>query len=642
MCGISGIINLNKRIIDIDLLNKMGEIVKHRGPDDMGVVLISSQSINNSPKLIEFRTPNELRKGTQHISNYDIGLGHRRLSIIDLSDKGHQPMSNEDGSLWIVHNGEIYNYLEIRRELVLRGYKFKSNTDTEVILNSYKEWGIDCLNKFNGMWSFAIWDNLNKSLLCSRDRFGIKPFYYFVDDNLFIFASEIKQILEYEKYHKKPNDKLIYDFFVIGLEDQTNETFFEGIYQLRGGEYAILDLTSKKLKIERFYDFRNYREINHAESDIYEHFKNLFFDSVKIRLRSDVPVGSCLSGGLDSSAVVCTISELQKNGGKSKQFETFTACWEHEKINERQYAEQIATHIGANGNYIFPNQEELQEDLSRMIWHQEEPFGSLSIFAQWSVMKAARKRGVPVLLDGQGGDEVFLGYERYYAWFLMDLLKQFKLRRFIEELVRGAENSKLSIMEMIQYYIYFNFNRVRALLLNKNAKKYMNADFIRNYNALTQLNNFKKARNISDLQMIEIRDMQLSHLLKYADRNSMAFSIETRLPFLDYRLVEFALSIPSETKIRNGWTKNIVRQGMKGVILESIRKRKSKIGFEVPQRKLLQSMIPEIKNTFKNSTTIKKYVEVKYLVNKIQQNEIGDPIVWKSLCLALWFRAFLG
>ena len=640
MCGIAGIVNLKKEKIDVDFLTKITELVKHRGPDGMGMVLISSQSTDNSPSPIEFRNPEELRQRKHSLSSYNIGLGHRRLSIIDLSVKGHQPMCNEDRSLWIVHNGEIYNFIEIRRELLSKGYTFTSNTDTEVILHSYEEWGIDCLNKFNGMWAFALWDCKKKILFCSRDRFGIKPFYYFFNNDVFIFASEIKQILEYDTYEKRPNDKLIYDFLAIGLEDHTNETFFEDIYQLKGGEYALFDLEKKTFNKQSFYDLGKIQEIDSDESYYYEHFRNLFFDSVNIRLRSDVPVGSCLSGGLDSSAIVCTVAEIFKRMGNGRALETFTACWEDEKIDERKYSEEVVTHAGAHGNTIFPSHEELRQDLSSLMWHQEEPFGSLSIFAQWSVMKAARKRGIPVLLDGQGGDEVFLGYERYYAWFFMELLKQRKFRKFIDEVKKGSTNSRLTLSEIIQYYIYFTSNRVRALRLRNNVNKYMNEDFMRNYDLLRELSKFTKAKSAFDLQKIEIQKTQLSHLLKYADRNSMAFSIETRLPFLDYRLVEFALSVPSEYKIRDGWTKNIIRKGMKEIVPDSIRKRKNKIGFEVPQAILLKTVLPILQSTIEKESITEKYINKRWVLDKIKNNDINEQIVWKTLCLGLWFREF--
>ena len=641
MCGIGGIISLsNEKKIDIDFLGKMTELVKHRGPDDMGMALISSQFTDKRPAPIECRTIDELRGRNNDLSNYNIGLGHRRLSIIDLSSKGHQPMSNEDRSLWIVHNGEIYNYIEIRQELIAKGYTFTSNTDTEVILYSYKEWGIDCLNAFNGMWAFAVWDCKKKTLFCSRDRFGIKPFYYYLNSEVFIFASEIKQILAYDTYEKKPNDRLIYDFLAIGLEDHTSETFFKDIYQLKGGEYALLDFKNKTFHKDRFYDLGKIQTMAGDESNYYQSFRDLFFDSVDIRLRSDVPVGSCLSGGLDSSAVVCTVAEILKRKETYQALETFTACWENEEIDERKYAEKIVAYSGTKGNNIFPSSEELHQDLSELMWHQEEPFGSLSIFAQWSVMKAARKRGIPVLLDGQGGDEVFLGYERYYAWFFMDLLKQGRFRKFIDELKKGSKNSKLTVAEIMQYYIYFTFNRVRALRLKSNAKKYMNEDFIRNYNLLHELTIFKYAKSTVDLQRIEIQETQLSHLLKYADRNSMAFSIETRLPFLDYRLVEFALSVPSELKIRNGWTKNIVREGMKEIVPEGIRKRKNKIGFNAPQAFLLEPLLPILLPAIEKESITETYINKRWLLDKINNNDINDLIVWKILCLGLWLNEF--
>jgi asparagine synthase (glutamine-hydrolysing) len=550
-------------------------------------------------------------------------------------------MENSDGSLWIVHNGEIYNYLEIKTEMIARGYKFRSNTDTEVILNAYQEWGTDCLNKFNGMWAFAIWDRKKKILFCARDRFGVKPFYYYLDGNIFIFASEIKQILECNEYKRKPNEKMIYDYLVIGLENHTTETFFKDIYQLRGGEYAIVDLDSRTFKKIRYYDLSKVSNIDRKESDYYAELKELFIDSVNLRLRSDVPVGSCLSGGLDSSAVVSIGSALlQKKGDKI--FNTFTACWENQEIDEKKYAETVVASSGANGNYVYPSSEELAQDLSNLIWHQEEPFGSLSIFAQWSVMKAARERGIPVLLDGQGGDEVFLGYERYYAGFLLELIKKRKLRRFIHELIKSGENSKLTQKKIILFYVYFNFNWMRALRLYIKTKPFMNEDFMKFYNIPERLDIFRGIKTVSAHQIYEIQEIQLAHLLKYADRNSMAFSVETRLPFLDYRLVEFAMSVPSEYKIRNGWTKNLIREGMKGIIPEDIRKRKNKLGFEVPQARLMQAVLPQLLAKIEKGTVLEKYFNMEWLMNALKSDDLNNLTLWKAVCLDLWFREFFG
>jgi asparagine synthase (glutamine-hydrolysing) len=640
MCGIAGIFNFDGKPINVESLCKMTKIVAYRGPDDRGIVLFNSKISDGNPCVIKYKNEESwLREAKSSQYSWNVGLGHARLSIIDLSERGHQPMTNTDGSLWVVHNGEIYNYLELRAELISKGYEFRSNSDTEVILNAYQEWGADCLNRFNGMWAFAIWDRRKRSLFCARDRFGVKPFYYYLNNDVFIFASEIKQILECEEYQRNPNEKMIYDYLVIGLGNHTSETFFKDIYQLRGGEYAIVDLDSRTFQKKRFYDLSNVCVINRKEGDYYEELKELFIDSVNLRLRSDVPVGSCLSGGLDSSAVVSVGSALLKEKGDSI-FNTFTACWKNEEIDERKYAEVVIASSGANGNYVYPSSEELAQDLSRLIWHQEEPFGSLSIFAQWSVMKAARDSGIPVLLDGQGGDEVFLGYERYYAWFLLELIKKGKLIRFIHELIKAGENSRLTQKQVILFYVYFNFNWVRALRLYRKTKPFMNADFMKSYNIPERLDIFRRIKTVADLQVLEIQEIQLAQLLKYADRNSMAFSIESRLPFLDYRLVEFALSVPSEYKIRDGWTKNLIREGMKGIISEDIRKRKNKLGFEVPQAGLMQTILPQLRAKVEKGTMLEKYFNMDLLLNTLKRNDVNNLVVWKALCLDLWFREF--
>jgi asparagine synthase (glutamine-hydrolysing) len=642
MCGIAGIINLDLEPLDVDFLSRMSAAVKHRGPDGEGALLLSSLTSHENPRRALFRGPFWAGTLREDPSHFNIGFAHQRLSILDLSERGRQPMSDEEESLWIVHNGEVYNYIEIRKELIAKGYRFRSNTDTEVILYAYKEWGQDCLNKFNGMWAFAIWDCSKKHLFCSRDRFGVKPFYYYFDHEIFIFASEIKQILEYKKYQKKPNDQRIFDYLAIGLEDHTRETFFMNIYQLKGGEWGLLDYEKNEFRIDRFYDLSPLQGKYRRNSDYDEEFKTLFYDAVNMRLRSDVPVGSCLSGGLDSSSVVCAISEIFKSKNIYHKTETFTACWENENINERPYAEQVIAHTGSNGNFVFPTAEELRTDLAKLIWHQEEPFGSLSIYAQWSVMKKARDRGVPVLLDGQGGDEVFLGYERYYAWFLMELLKSVQYRKFWHELISGTRNSKLNVLEMVEYYVYFNSPRIRAFFLNRKSQSFMNNQFQHKYDMRDSLKEFKKIKNLFGLQKMEIQEIQLSHLLKYADRNSMAFAIETRLPFLDYRLVEFACSLPSGYKIHDGWTKNVIREGMKGVIPEEIRKRKEKIGFEVPQKKLMESLLPKLEAHPGNENLVGPYINWRWYLKKIQDNDFEGSPIWKAFCLKRWLETFFS
>lgn len=640
MCGIAGLINFNNKTVEIEQLVKMKNIIGHRGPDDWGIALFNMEQKQGFSNVIEYKAHEPDRPMTiDPKANYCIGLAHTRLSIIDLSERGHQPMSNQDGSLWIVYNGEIYNYIEIRNDLMSLGYNFKSNTDTEVILYAYKEWGIDCLKRFNGMWAFVILDRKENVLFCARDRFGIKPFYYYLDSKVFIFASEIKQILEFDEYNKGPNEKLIYDYLVIGFEDHTNETFFDNIFKIGGGEYGIIHLKDGTFRKHRFYNLNERCLISHEKHEYYDYFRQLFIDSVNIRLRSDVPVGSSLSGGLDSSAVVSIGSTLLKKHGK-KSFNTYTACWLNEAVDERKYAESVIKYTGAKGNYIYPTPDNLVEDLPKLIWHQEEPFGSLSIFAQWAVMKAAHQDGTSVLLDGQGGDEVFLGYEKYYAWFLMELLKKGYFKNFIREFRKSSENSKMTTLEILLYYFYFNFNRIRALRLRQRAACFINSDFMKSYDIMDRVNICKRNNDILNLQINEIQINPLSSLLKYADRNSMAFSIEVRLPLLDYRLVEFALSVPGEYKIRDGWTKNIMREGLKNSLPEEIRLRKNKIGFEVPQANLIKFILPHWKESINNNSILKKYFNEAWLNKTSKNNNFDHRITWKAMCLDLWFQRF--
>jgi asparagine synthase (glutamine-hydrolysing) len=641
MCGIAGIINFNNRPVDLETIFLMTEKVRHRGPDDEGIVLFDPNYTEAEKGVIQLsKNDANLNPSAIRLCNFNVALGHTRLSIIDLSDRGHQPMCSIDGNSWIVHNGEIYNYIEIKAELVSKGYLFKSNTDTEVILNSYQQWGAECLNKFNGMWAFAIWNRRERTLFCARDRFGIKPFYYFLNEKVFVFGSEIKQILQCIDYISRPNESAIYDYLVVSHENHLRETFFEEIYQLKSGEHAVLSLNNKSFATTRYYDLKSVKKTFCREHKYGERFRELFIDSVKLRLRSDVPVGSCLSGGMDSSAVVSVITTLLE--GDRSSFNTFTACWADNKLDERKYSEEVVNFCGVNGNYIYPTREELADDLASLIWHQEEPFGTLSIFAQWAVMKAARSKGVTVLLDGQGGDEVFLGYERYYAWFLLELIRQKKVGKFIREGLKGIENSKLSWRDMFLFFIYFNSKQIRAFRLYQRAKHVVNSEFIKRYDISDRLNMIKGSSSVAGLQKLEIQDVQLPHLLRYADRNSMAFSIETRLPLLDYRLVEFGLSVPAEYLIRNGWTKNVMREGLKGIIPENIITRKEKVGFEVQQASLMKFVLSELYEKIDKGSILERYYNMPWLMDMLKKNNANNIAIWKALCLDLWYRKFFG
>jgi asparagine synthase (glutamine-hydrolysing) len=648
MCGISGIYCLDGHPIDIKGLMLSTETLHHRGPDDDGYLLLNTKTKN----LIQSREPKELTLFSES-NRPDFGMGHKRLSIIDLSDAGHQPMSNEDGTLWIVYNGEIYNYLEIRKELEPMGHRWKSLTDTEVILHAYEAWGIECLKRFNGMWAFALLDLKNHTIFCSRDRAGVKPFYYLYDGKRFCFASEIKALIEIDDFSARPNEQMIADYLFSGLLDHTQETFFKGIYQLKPGEYLLLK--DHRLTIQPYWDIEVHEVRFSREKDYAERFYELLQDSIRLRLRSDVPVGTCLSGGLDSSSIVCLANKLMFNGQSidphlvGERQRTFSSCFENPVYDERPFIEKIIGRTGAEKNYIFPSPETLFKDLSKLIWHQDEPFASTSIYAQWNVMEMVKRRGVTVLLDGQGGDELLAGYPPSFYFLFSQVLKKIDLFGLIKEFY-GFHKShrhlpKKFVTPMLAALLP---NQIKPLLwrLTKKRIEWAEEDFQNKY-----FRNFPRSVKFEDdlnnyLYHI-FRSMSLPGLLHYEDRNSMAFSLETRLPFLDYRLVEYVFSLPSEQKIKEGVTKVVLRNAMKGTLPEEVRDRKDKMGFVVPQdiwfRKVLSDPIREIIRS-------KSFAERGFL-NVVQTQKAFDRhcegkinisfLIWRWVNLELWIRTFI-
>jgi asparagine synthase (glutamine-hydrolysing) len=405
MCGIAGI--LSRTPPDAALMERVCGSLAHRGPDGKGI-------------------------WTGRCNDWNVMLGHRRLSIIDLSDAASQPMASADGSCHIVYNGEIYNYIELREELRGLGFEFRTKSDTEVILAAYRQWGADCLNRFNGMWAFAIHDAKKNILFCARDRFGIKPFYCFRKPGLFVFASEIKALLRHPEAPRVANASRVADFLAFGLVDHSPETFFKDIDRLPPAHYMVIE--DGRLSLQPYWvppKAEPAPETDSAESA--SRFLELFSDAVRIRLRSDVPVGTCLSGGLDSSSIVCVANRIMF--GKDSPIDrdlvgerqkTFTACYGNAEFDERPFVDVVTGQTNASSHRVFPEAAILLKDMDALISHQEEPFGSTSIFAQWCVMRKVKETGVKVLLDGQGGDELLAGYDAYYAALAADRLADFR------------------------------------------------------------------------------------------------------------------------------------------------------------------------------------------------------------------------
>lgn len=570
----------------------MNDLIIHRGPDDEGFYF-----------------------------GENFAFGHRRLAILDLSSDGHQPMSYLDKYI-ITYNGEIYNFIELREELQRYGYHFQSKTDTEVILASYHQWGNNCVEKFNGMWSFAIYDKDNKTLFLSRDRFGVKPMYYIDLDDKFVFGSEIKQLLSFKKKWYV-NKKILMDYLLIGFEDHTNETFFEGVKKLGASHNMTYNLKTHKYKKNQYYDF--YKEPqNLSESASIADYQKKLFDSIRLRMRSDVKVGTCLSGGLDSSSVAAIASKIYRESSQDK-FIAIHAQSSEQKNDESQFAEAVVRHCDLDLATIQPTLEDFRNHIDEVIYTQEEPFGGPSVFMQYFLMEKSKALGCTVLLDGQGGDETLLGYERYYAAYINNLnfIDSFKFY------LSSVKNSKLSLARLFAYTLYFTNSKLRiSRIIKKN--RYIKKEYLQHMSLKAIEKSTKSYKDIFSLQHGEIFSTQMPHLLRYEDKNSMMHSIETRLPFIDYRLVEFAVNTDSKFKIKNGWTKYILRKAIESFLPRDIVWRKNKLGFESPTQTWLASIDGEMHQSIKNSNIIKK------IKKEVTYNRLSLSQKWRLYNVAKW------
>lgn len=616
MCGIAGIFNLRDNAIDHSLLEAMSSSIHHRGPDDLGFYV-----------------------------NDSIGLAHRRLAIIDLSEAGHQPMSSLDKKIWIVFNGEIYNYLELKQQLKEKGHIFKTETDTEVILAAYQEYGDNCVNLFNGMWAFAIWDERKKKLFCSRDRFGVKPFYYTLSNGVFYFASELKAFCTLKNINLSVSDESVFLYLSRRLTNYKQNTFFKDVYQLEAAHS--LEISSENKKIWRYWDI-DPNNIIHSkkQEDVIHEFHELFKDSIRLRMRSDVPIGTCLSGGLDSSSIVCmTNSLLKENLSTVYQQETFSACFDQKNIDERPFMEHVISATGANRNFVFPNEDSLVQDLDKLIYHQDEPFISLSIFAQWMVMKTAKEKGVTVLLDGQGADELLAGYG-YHSLYWAQLLRNKGWKSLQIEVSPELRTEPLRTLKRFGRMLYPQ--QIRNWERRTQFKPYMDYDFFK-YHSELKLEHYSQPFNrVLKDELYNLLNYSLSQLLRYEDRNSMAFSLEARVPFLDYRLAQFIFSLPESYLINEGWSKWILRKSMEGILPPEVQWRKGKIGFEVPQQLWLQKTLTTfVRNIFhdhrfhkRNYWNGQKVIDAYENWVKGKDNDIA-PWIWSIINMELWLRRFI-
>jgi asparagine synthase (glutamine-hydrolysing) len=580
MCGIAGIISMNANNVSTERLKQMTDAIAHRGPDAEGFWL------------------NE---------NKTVGLGHRRLAIIDLSETGKQPMHfpfpsgearpdnpagrgpRERARYSITYNGEIYNYIELKEELKQKGYSFFSHSDTEVILAAYDFWNEECLQQFDGMFAFAIWDEQEQTLFTARDRFGEKPFYYFFDGEQFVFASEMKALWA-AGVEKKINHSMLLNYIGLGWVKSPadlSQTFYENISSLPQSHYLKLDMRNGRNEIGQYWDLDKESQSTLSEAEAIEQFQQLFNTSVQRRLRSDVEVGTSLSGGVDSSSIVATI----KSQIPDSKFQVFTASFPGFEKDETAYAKQVADQFQLQHHLVTPTAETLLNDIEHLMHQQEEPFQSGSIYAQYKVYELAKQQGIKVILDGQGADETLAGYHKYIHWFLQEKNRESGI---VSRELEAFTQHNISIDWSWKNKLAARFPDIAAVQLeNKANKELLNNKFIANNYRKTNFNKksiFKPTvSKLNDLLYYNTMRLGLEELLRYADRNSMAHGVEVRLPFLSHELVQYIFSLPSHYKIKNGFTKYVLRESMKQVLPSSIVYRTDKIGYEPPQQQWMQS-----------------------------------------------------
>jgi asparagine synthase (glutamine-hydrolysing) len=601
MCGITGIVSKLGSKIDEFTLTRLNNLISHRGPDSSGIYLYNN-----------------------------LGLAHRRLSILDLSILGHQPMVYEDRYI-ITYNGEIYNYIELRDELLKLGYNFKSNTDTEVIIASYDAWGPESLNKFNGMWAFALFDKFKNELFISRDRFGVKPLYYRENNDFFTFGSEIKQLLN-ENGSNKVNEDVLLESMLTYVDNHNENTYFKDIYSFPASHYMVFNLNDYTRKFIKYYSLNASKSYSGFTPDNFvEKFKNLLEDSIKLRLRSDVKVGTCLSGGLDSSSISVIASKIYHNLSERK-FVGINAKSIDRLNDESGFAKIVSDFSDIDLNIVMPTYEDFVSTIDEVIFTQEEPFGSPSMFMGWHVFQKAKELGCTVMLNGQGGDEILLGYERYFT----STLSLFNPFSFVYKILNQVKNSRLSIINILVYYFYFRNSWLRIIRLKK--RSFLKKSFIKNNYFNTIKRSAEVYSNVSDLQLYEIRGIQLPHLLRYEDRNSMRHSIETRLPFLDYRLVEFSISLPLKYKIQNGWTKWILRKAVESLLPRDVVWRKNKFGFEAPDKIWLNKYELNMKKEIEQSQLLNHYCHLGCILKDYEKLSLKDK--WMYFNIARWEKVY--
>lgn len=628
MCGIAGIIRTHENSADARTVDAMAEALAHRGPDDQGLYTFEG-----------------------------VSLAHRRLAIIDPKG-GKQPMCNEDGSIWIVFNGAVYNYLELRQELIAYGHTLATYSDTEVIIHLYEQFGEECLAKLNGMFSFVIMDQRKRRVFAARDRFGLKPFYYYRDADAYFFASEPKAFFAAGVLRAEADPAGLQDYltfqFTLG-----SKTMFKRVSKLEPGHALILDLQSSDLPMRKWcwWDLRFYDDTHHTEDYFHDKLSGLIADSVKMRMRADVPVGSYLSGGLDSSTVAVIASESLSGAA----FHTFTGTFaEGAEFDESGYARMVAEQASTIHHELVMTADDFRQDIERIIHTMDEPCAGPGVFPQYCVSRMAREH-VKVVLGGQGGDEIFIGYARYLVAYLEEVLRgnifethdhtkhsvslesivpNLPMLRQYVPMMRGFWRDGLFCSLEERYFKLIDRSEGMAGVMDHNLFDGSAYSPFEEFKAI-----FLKQERTSYVNRMCYFDIKgsLPALLQVDDRTGMAFGLESRLPLLDYRIAELFAAIPPGIKFKGGKSKALFREVIRNLLPKAVLERKDKMGFPVPLNLWYQG---ELKDYVRDILLSEKAVNrgifnpetIRSLLEKDQQ---FSRVLWGCLCLELWHRAFI-
>ncbi len=648
MCGLFGILQAGEQGIDLIKVSNALKQLRHRGPDDEGWLLINTHSGSrraySGPDTLPSIDLPPLVQADGFAS--DLCLGHRRLSILDVGEAGHQPMANADKTLWVVFNGEIYNYLELRSELKSKGHSFHTGSDTEVLLAAYKEWGPQAVERFIGMFAFCLVDLGQQRLVFARDHFGIKPLYLAQTPDAFLFASEARALLAYPGVDRHAHPQTLFNYLRFGMVDGAEQTLFQGIREFPAGTLAILAFGERQLRMQKYWNLNPDPLGDLGSPEAANQVRTLLDHSVRLHLRSDVSLGTCLSGGLDSTAILM----LMKGAlGDSHPIETFSFITDDPVLSERRFVEIANQAARVNQHFIQPTPHEFALDLQELVRCQEFPFGGPSIYAQHRVFRLAKENGIKVMLDGQGSDEIFGGYYNLIGAKVTALLSSKSPLKALKVLRGTPKNMRLNFPRMLA----LSFGRMlpeslrppfRAMVGESLFPHWLNQDWFLGHGACGAERPCGSGINALKEEMaIAVTRGSLPELLRYEDRNSMWFSIESRVPFCNPRLAELAFSLPPDYLISpNGITKAVLKDAMRGLVPNQIIDRE-KVGFGTPEREWLAGMLPFIQTTIEEGEAM----NLPYLRNireevlgTINSNGRWPSHAWRILNIILWTKQF--